>query len=95
MTNETNPNLQNPNDASVFPGVRYLYNVLDSTEPEISTALSLVGFDSVGNKSPLYARRSAEPGSLATTILRPGFLNLPPKTIGSATNVSCRLNPTG
>jgi phosphate transport system substrate-binding protein len=94
VTNETNPNLQNPNDVSVFPGVRYLYNVLDSTEPEISTALSLVGFDQVGNKSPLCTA-VGQPGSKATTILSQGFLNLAGQTVGGTTNVSCRKDPIG
>ena len=43
------------NPTPVFPGVRFLYNVLDTRSPNYDEAAGVVAFDNVpsGTKSPL------------------------------------------
>lgn len=82
---EANPNLLTPfPTAGVYPGVRYLYNVIDPGSPSYSVSRGLVGFDSIGGtRSPLCN------GDEFSEILSQGFLNLQPRNVGSATNVTC------
>jgi ABC-type phosphate transport system substrate-binding protein len=87
LVNENNPNLTNPSDTSQLPGVRYLYNVLDNTSPDYTVARNLVGFDRTVAATPTAPLCS---GGKASVIVSQGFLNLPPQTVGSATNSTCR-----
>lgn len=87
LVNESNPNLTNPNDTTALPGVRYLYNVLDNTEPDYTTARNIVGFDRTVAATPTAPLCS---GGKATVIVSQGFLNLPAQTVGSATGSTCR-----
>jgi hypothetical protein len=89
VVSEANPNLGNPADASVFPGVHYLYNVVDTTSPGYATARGLVGFDASTGGTAKSALCS---GLESTDILSAGFLSLPAQTQpnGSA-GVTCRL----
>jgi PBP superfamily domain len=87
---EANPNLGDPNDASVLPGVRYLYNVIDNTSVDYATAKTLVGFDTASS-----AKSDVCNAVKVSSIRSEGFLDLVPKTIGSNTNVTCRVkSPT-
>jgi subtilisin family serine protease len=84
---EKNPNLTNPADASVFPGVHYLYNVIDTSAPSYTVARDAVGFqDSTnGSTSPLCA------GAFPSAIRSAGFLDLARATSpGGNANVTCR-----
>jgi hypothetical protein len=70
VVGESNPNLDNQADSSVYLGVRYLANVIDSTEPSYAAARDLVGFDATPSgvaASPLCrgtkVRSSERPGS--------------------------------
>ena len=89
VVSEANPNLANPADASVFPGVHYLYDVVDSAAPGYAMARAVVGFDATGGgtaKSDLCA------GTDATDILSSGFLDLPALTQANGNpGVTCRL----
>jgi subtilisin family serine protease len=84
---EMNPNLTDPGDTSVFPGMRYLYDVVDSTEPAYTITRGLVGFEDApgGAKSQLCS------GSFASTIRAAGFLDLAATTSpGGNPGVTCR-----
>jgi phosphate transport system substrate-binding protein len=87
LINESNPNLTNPNDTTQLPGVRYLYNVVDSTSPSYLTARDIVGFDRTSATTPTAPLCN---GAKALTIVSQGFLQLPAQTVGSATNSTCR-----
>jgi ABC-type phosphate transport system substrate-binding protein len=88
---EVNPNLGDTLDQSVLPGVRYLYNVLDSTEVEFAVAQSLVGFQSAAPNGKSDICNGLKISSIRTE----GFLDLLPKTIGTTTGVTCRVkSPT-
>lgn len=82
------------NEASstpTFPGVRYLYNVLDPNSPSYNTALGIVGFDDspAGLKSPLCS------GGKISPIVSEGFLPIAAgTTAGGNTGVTCRLKTT-
>jgi ABC-type phosphate transport system substrate-binding protein len=89
LVNESNPNLGNPNDTTQLPGVRYLYNVIDSTSPSYTVARDIVGFDRTVAATPAAPLCN---GGKASTIVAQGFLNLPAQTVGSATNSTCRFN---
>ena len=62
------------NDTSVFPGIRYLYHVTDTTEPDYPATRDLIGFEDTpgGKTSPLCDT------TLAATIRSAGFLDLRP-----------------
>jgi hypothetical protein len=88
VVSEHNPNVTNPSDTSMYAGVYYLYNVVDTTAPSYVTAVTLVGFGDVsgGTQSPLCS------GSDSTIILDYGFLNLSAQTSpGGNVGVTCRL----
>jgi hypothetical protein len=71
---------------SPFPGVHYLYNVIDNTEPSYLVALDLVGFQdaSGGAASPLCN------GGHFNDILDAGFLPLSARTTpGGNAGVTC------
>jgi ABC-type phosphate transport system substrate-binding protein len=91
VISEKNPNISTATDTSVFPGVRYVFYVLDAppaSSPSFSVAQQIVGFaDSVGGvKSPLCS------GAAASLIRANGFLDLPAlNSPGGNTAVTCRL----
>jgi ABC-type phosphate transport system substrate-binding protein len=90
VISEKNPNLTTATDASVFPGVRYLWFVLSkppSTSPSYSVARQLVGFDdtSGGVKSPLCS------GTSVALIRSAGFQPLDNLTQAGGNTVTCRL----
>ncbi|MCU1456486.1 MAG: hypothetical protein JWL73_578 [Actinomycetia bacterium] len=88
IAGESNPNVSDPTETRIFPGVGYLYNVIDSASPSYSVARSLVGFDPFSSsKSKLCA------GGNDTSILSAGFLDLPARTVGANTAVTCRVSP--
>jgi hypothetical protein len=89
--------------AGHFPGVRYLYNVVDNTSPSTSYAASLgiIGFQGGTTNSPLCTPFPAA-GNKRSTIRSNGFLELPSAsqsasanapTTGTNSATSCRLNP--
>jgi ABC-type phosphate transport system substrate-binding protein len=86
VVNESNPNLLTASDVSVFPGVRYLYNVLDSNSVNYTEARALVGFSDTpgGPKSPLCSAGK-------TSVIRAaGFATLPSRTSpGGNTGITC------
>jgi subtilisin family serine protease len=91
VVSEFNPNLTSSTNTTVFPGVRYLYDVVDTTEPSYPQAVAVVGFqDSPGGMvSPLCQ------GTDASTVRANGFLDLAALTSpGGNTNgghgVTCR-----
>jgi hypothetical protein len=86
---ESNPNLDDQADTSVYPGVRYLANVIDSTEPSYAAARDLVGFDATPGgvaASPLCA------GTKLSVIRTAGFLDLRGQVSpGGSANITCRV----
>ena len=74
VVNETNPNLTNPADASMLPGVHYLSNVLDTASPSYPAAVSFVGFDPTDSTASTTSRLCT--GADASLILSAGFLPL-------------------
>ncbi len=89
VVSESNPNLANPADASVFPGVHYLYNVVDSSAPDYVAARGLVGFDATSGGT---AKSQLCDGTDTTDILSAGFLDLPALTQANGNpGVTCRL----
>jgi hypothetical protein len=68
-----------------YPGARFVYNVIDSTEPDYLTAQGMVGFDDGGTaKSPLCS------GADSGTIKSFGFIPLVARTSpGGNTGVTC------
>jgi ABC-type phosphate transport system substrate-binding protein len=90
VVSEKNPNILTATDSSVYPGVRYVYNVIDSTEPSYTAARDVIGFNdtSGGAASPLCANNA----SIISVIRSNGFLDLPSLTSpGGNTNITCRL----
>ncbi len=83
VVNDTNESSATP----TYPGVRYLYNVIDQNSPSYTTAAGLVAFDIAGGsaKSPLCA------GSKSSTILSQGFLPITASTQLGNPSVTCRL----
>jgi phosphate transport system substrate-binding protein len=74
-----------------FPGVRFLYNVIDPGTINFAAAQGIVGFDDIpgGAKSPLCS------GSSAGVIVGQGFLPIAAgTTAGGNTLVTCRLKTT-
>jgi ABC-type phosphate transport system substrate-binding protein len=87
-----------PVSPSNYPGVRYLYNVLDNTSPSFGTADSLVGFTGSAN-SPLCTPFPGA-GNKRSVIRSAGFLELSGASQTASTTLggvnpstSCRLNP--
>jgi phosphate transport system substrate-binding protein len=72
-----------------FPGVHYVYNVIDHTEPSYNAALALVGFqDSAGGTQSSLCN-----GGHANDILDAGFVPLAAQTSpGGNAGVTCRLS---
>jgi ABC-type phosphate transport system substrate-binding protein len=71
----------------LFPGVHYVYNVLDDTTPSYLAARQLVGFDD----HPNGITSNICNGILASTIDDNGYLDLRPITTpGGSTNITCR-----
>ena len=90
VVSEKNPNVNTATDSSVYPGVRLVFNVLDSTEPSYTAARDLVGFDDVpnGHASPMCGNNA----NVKAVIRSNGFLDLPALTSpGGNTNITCRL----
>ena len=90
VVSEKNPNILTPTDTSVFPGVRFVYNVIDTTEPSYTAARDMVGFDDAanGHASPLCGNNA----NVISVIRSNGFLDLAPLTSGGGnTNITCRL----
>ena len=88
VVSERNPNVTSAANVSVFPGVHYVYDVIDLTAPSYAAARDLVGFQDApgGAKSPLCS------GAFVSDIRSSGFLDLPPATSpGGNTGVTCRL----
>jgi subtilisin family serine protease len=85
---ERNPNVLDPADGSVFAGVHYVYNVVDTDSPSIASARALVGFDDIpGGLTSALCR-----GDDQSMILDAGFLDLvPAESPGGNTAVVCRL----
>ena len=92
LVNERNPNLLDPTDTSSLPGVRYLYNVIDSASPAYSAARDLVGFDARSSATPTAPLCS---GAKRSMVLSAGFVPLPPATVGSASHSTCRVSGIG
>jgi hypothetical protein len=89
IASESNPNVADATETRVFPGVGYLYNVLDTASPSFLDARAVVGFDTFSSaKSTLCA------GGGNTDILSAGFMDLPPRTVGANAGVTCRVTPT-
>ena len=89
VVSEKNPNILTPTDTSVFPGVRFVYNVIDTTEPSYTAARDMVGFDDAanGHASPLCGNNA----NVISVIRSNGFLDLAPLTSGGGnTNITCR-----
>jgi ABC-type phosphate transport system substrate-binding protein len=77
---ESNPNLTTPSTTSgVYPGVRYLYNVVNNPSPSYTAAEAIVGFS-----SPLCNNAKF------TDILSAGFINLPSRDIDPGPGVTNR-----
>ena len=59
--NENNVKLNNASPA--YPGIRYLYNVVDTVLPNYNQAWALIGFDNIasGTKSPLCNGQKVSP----------------------------------
>jgi plastocyanin len=70
----------------VFPGVHFLYNVVDNTEPSYTAALALVGFrDAVGGTQSTLCN-----GGYSSDVLDAGFVPLAPRISPSGnTGVTC------
>jgi hypothetical protein len=72
-----------------YPGVRFLFNVTDSTVPSYPSVLRYIGFDNVegGSTSPLCS------GAKASFLLRHGFGPLPntPDPAHNLAGSTCRL----
>lgn len=84
--NEYNDNILSSSSTGVFPGVRFLYNVVNTNSPNYDQAVNMVGFTSAGN-SPLC--NSTNEGEISDN----GFLPLPKTTNSltlSSTGTSCR-----
>lgn len=83
VVNEANENSPTP----TYPGVRFLFNVIDNTSPSYTTARGLVGFDNTGGgtaKSPLCS------GTKNSVILSQGFLPIAAATQNGNPSVTCR-----
>jgi ABC-type phosphate transport system substrate-binding protein len=89
VINEANPNLTTPTDVSVFPGVYYVYNVIDTTSPSYVTARGVVGYDPADATGS--SRSALCSGTLSSTILSSGFLPLAAQTQNQGPTVTCRL----
>jgi hypothetical protein len=75
-----------------FPGVHYVYNVVDSESTTYAAALALVGFED----APGEARSSLCDGTDADLIVDNGFLPLAPRsTTGGNTGVTCTRDTQG
>jgi hypothetical protein len=48
---EQNPGINDPSESRIFPGARYLYNVLEPSSPSYGKARCLVGFDTLDNNN--------------------------------------------
>lgn len=61
VVNEANVKVNDP--APDYPGVRYVFNILDNLSPNYAEAAALVGFDNVGGgtKSPLCSNGKLSP----------------------------------
>jgi Tol biopolymer transport system component len=84
---EENPSVFDPFDRSVYPGVSYVANVVDSTSPSFSTARGIIGFVDVigGAKSPLCS------GAFESEMLSAGILALRAgPSLGGNLAVTCR-----
>ena len=94
---EKNPHLTSATNTDTFPGVRMLFNVLNSLSPTASfneARDNIVGFDDApsGAKAPLCSDDGSGVGTFSTQIESEGFLPLPPLTSpGGNTGVTCRL----
>jgi hypothetical protein len=89
VASEQNPNVGDSANVSVFPGVHYVYDVIDQAEPSYAAARDLVGFQDApgGAKSPLCT------GALVAAIRSSGLLDLRPTTSpGGNTGVTCRIS---
>jgi hypothetical protein len=89
LVSESNPHVLDHSDVSVFPGVHYVFNVVDSTSPSYSEARALVGFDpadtSGASTGPLCR------GDLSSAVASDGFLPLPVRpAAGGNPAVTCR-----
>ena len=85
---ERNPNVLDAADLSVFPGVHYVYNVVDTSSPSVASARALVGFDDIpgGFTSVLCS------GADQSAINDAGFLDLvPAPSPGGNAAVVCRV----
>ena len=88
VISEKNPNNFTNGDASIWPGVRILWNIIDSDSPNADVARSIVGFTDApaGPKSTLCS------GGDTSLISAQGFLPLPARvTTNGNTGVTCRL----
>ncbi len=84
VVNDTNEGSPTP----TYPGVRFVYNVIDQNSPSYTTAAGLVAYDISGAttaKSPLCA------GSKSSVILSQGFLPIAASTQNGNPGVTCRL----
>jgi len=87
VVGEKNPqaDIASTTNIDVMPGVRFLYNVIDSTAPGYVAARDLVGFDPTGIAGPLCS------GAHESIIATQGFLPLTPVTVGPSSVVVCRI----
>lgn len=90
IVNESQVRLVNSNPT--YPGVRFVFNVVDSASPSYDEALRFVGFDNSGTYEPAdsreYRKSSLCSGAFAEVIENKGFTPLdetisPTNTLGS------------
>ena len=87
VISEKNPNNFINSDASIWPGVRILWNIIDADSPDYAVAQSIVAFVDApgGAKSPLCS------GADTSLISSQGFLPLPARvTANGNIGVTCR-----
>jgi hypothetical protein len=81
--NEFNPNIVSPTGTGVFPGVRLLYNVVNTISPNYDQAMNMVGFTASGN-SPIC--NGTNEGEISDN----GFLPLPKVANSGSAATTCR-----
>ena len=84
--NEYNPNITSASGTGVFPGVRFLYNVVNTNSPNYDQAVNMVGFTSASN-SPLC--NGSNEGEIADNGFQPIPLSTSSLTL-SSTGTTCR-----
>jgi len=84
---ERNPNVARAADVSVFPGVHYVYDVIDLSAPSYAAARGLVGFQD----SPSSAKSPLCSGADVSDIRLSGSVSCRRSSLPGNTGVTCRL----